>query len=166
MASRRPPPTSDAELWKMLEVRAVECLQSVMIVGSSKSQGEELNRRPLAENRERAKYAALDYMQRLGDVGNETGDVNGMLIEWKEVRMADDCAQTLLKIKTLANAMRKCAKKIECRKSRPNRGRGDMEMINRGKYGRLPLTAEVYPCLKRSFVALEASRRSRIGKCR
>ena len=54
---------------------------------------------PLTSNSERAKYAALDYAQRLDSIGKENAEVKGILIEWRVDRMEDDCAQTLLKYK-------------------------------------------------------------------
>ena len=61
----------------------------------------------LTENRERANYASLDYTPRLEVIGGENEEVNGILIEWAEVRLEDDCAQTLLKIQILTNVMQR-----------------------------------------------------------
>ena len=54
-----------------------------------------------------ATYAALDYTQRLGAIERENGEVRGIFIEWGEIRMADDCAQTRLRIQTTTNDMQR-----------------------------------------------------------
>ena len=134
--------------------------------GAPNAHVEELSRHFLTDKRGRINYAVHEYMQRLQRIGSETGDIKGVLIEWEEVRISDDWAQTLLKIQILTNVKHQLLEiKIECRKTRPYGGRdGDIEMLNRTKYGRLLINAEIYPCVKGSCIALDATRQSRIGE--
>ena len=81
--------------------------------------------------RERVNYAALDYTQRLETIEDAKGETEGILPEWKEVRVADSCAQTLLKIHSLANVMRKLLDwKIECQHTHMSRKRKRIEARN------------------------------------
>ena len=98
-------PISDAKRLGMFEWRNAEHFQAVKLRGSAISQGGK--RHFLTENRERANYASLDYTPRLEVIGGENEEVNGILIEWAEVRLEDDCAQTLLKIQILTNVMQR-----------------------------------------------------------
>ena len=56
------------------------------------------------EKRDRGNYAILDYTQRLEIIEDSAWKTNRVLVEWKEVRIADICFQTLLKIQTPTNA--------------------------------------------------------------
>ena len=89
----------------MPDGRAAEYFQAVKIMGSDTAQGKELRRHFLTERRGRTNNAALDYTMRLDATESENGEVNGILVEWKDVRMADDCAHTPIKIQTLTNDM-------------------------------------------------------------
>ena len=89
-------PAIDAALWKMMRCRTMEYFQSVNIRDNAISAGKELRRNFRMGKRERAKYAALDYMRRNGPIADTAGRPNGILVEWEEVRIADSCAQTLL----------------------------------------------------------------------
>ena len=46
-------------------------------------------------------------MQRLETVEDTAWETKGILVEWKAVRIADKCAQTLLKIQALTSAIQK-----------------------------------------------------------
>ena len=55
--------------------------------------------------------------------------------------------------------------KIECHHTCPDHGRdANLELPNETRYGRLLVNTELYPCLKREFLSLEAIRLSRLGK--
>ena len=56
-------------------------------------------------------------------------------------------------------------RKIECRHTLPDQGRGEnLELLNGTIYGRLLINTEMYPCLKRASLSLEAIHLSRIGQ--
>ena len=46
-------------------------------------------------------------MRRPQTIASENGDIEGILIEWGGVRLADDCAQKLLEIQITTNAEQK-----------------------------------------------------------
>ena len=62
-----------------------------------------MERHSLTGKREWANYSVLCYIQRIQLFDCETGDVEGLLIEREEVRVADACVQTLLKIQALTS---------------------------------------------------------------
>ena len=99
-------PKSDAELWKMMGDQTAEYYHAIEIRDSATSTGEALKWSFRAENRERANYSALDYMQRFDAIEDQNGENAGVLIEWGEVRVSDNCSQTLMQIQTLANSMK------------------------------------------------------------
>ena len=87
-----------------------------------------------------------------------------MLIERKEVRIADDCAQTLLKIPALTNATQQISGE-QCHSSCAGEGRdANLDMVGKINYGRRLINTEIYPCVKRWCVALDTIREIRIGK--
>ena len=45
----------------------------------------------------------MDYIQRTVLLENEKGEIKGTLIEWEEVRVADECSRILLRLQTLTN---------------------------------------------------------------
>ena len=49
-------------------------------------------------------YASLDYIHRMQEIQGAGGEIKGMLIEWGEIRTADDCFQTLPEIQTQTNS--------------------------------------------------------------
>ena len=83
---------------------AAEYFRCVKIRDSANAQGMERQRRCRAENRERSKYAAIDYTHRLTAFRGESGDIDGILDEWEEAGMADDCFQKLLKRQIMTDA--------------------------------------------------------------
>ena len=72
-----------------MSCRAMKYFQAVKIRGHDISKGGELKGNFLVEKRERANYAALDYMQRLEIIEDAAGETNGVLVEWEAVRIAD-----------------------------------------------------------------------------
>ena len=90
-------PISDAALCEMFEWRAAGYFHAANIGGSAISKRKGPKRHFVTENRYRDNYAALDYTHRLGAIGNENGEVDGISIECGEVRLEDGCAQTLQK---------------------------------------------------------------------
>ena len=104
-------------------------------------------------------------MRRLGIIEETAGEPNGIL-EWEEVRIADSCGQTLLKIQTLTSAMKKLLDgEVECRHTCPDRGRGkNLELLHETGYGGLLINTGMYPILKRACLSLEAIRLRRIGE--
>ena len=88
-----------------------------------------------------------------------------MLIEWKEVRIGENCSMALLKLQTLTNNIQAAAEeKIPCRKKCPAEGKDDnKDRFDQMEYGRLILNTEIYSCAKRACASLEAVRKSRIG---
>ena len=57
-------------------------------------------------------------MRRIQTIESATGEIKGVLIAWGEVRLAEDYAQTLLKIQSMANATQQLLwRKIERRRS-------------------------------------------------
>lgn len=105
-------------------------------------------------------------MQRLETAEDSEGETNGILVEWGEVRIADSCVQTLLKIRTLTNAMQKLlGGEIECHHTCRGDGRGaNLELPNETRYGRLLGNTGMRPCLKRACVSLEEAHISIIGQ--
>ena len=66
----------------------------------------------------------IDYAQRIQKLGDEKGDIEGILIEWEEVGIAYNYVQTLLKIQAMANLIQQVAEgRIVCHSSRPREGR-------------------------------------------
>ena len=59
--------------------------------------------------REKTNYDVMDCVRRMVLIGNEKGDIDGILIEWEEVRISDNCAQTLLKLQNRTNAIEQFA---------------------------------------------------------
>ena len=110
-------PALGSELWKMFEGRAAEYFQAVEMRGSAIAIGKELKRHFLTGKRGRERYAAPCYIQRLETIEDASGDTSGIFIEWEQVRKADICVHTLLKIQALTNPMQKLrGGKIECQK--------------------------------------------------
>ena len=104
-------------------------------------------------------------MRRLDTVEDQSGETKGVLIEWKEVRVADNCAQTLLKIQTMTDAMRRLVGgKIDFHHTCHNLGRTEnLDLLNETRYGRLLVSAEIYRCAKRACITFRrhASKQSR-----
>ena len=94
----------------------------------------------------------MGYTQRLGAVEDAAGETKGILVEWEEVRIADSCAQTLLKVQTMSDAIRKLPDgETERHHACPDQGRdANLELIAETRYGRLLINTEMYPCLKRA----------------
>ena len=80
--------------------------------------------------------------------------------------VADDFAQTLLKIQALPNAAHRLSVgKIPRLGSCAGDGRdANLEMRSIVKYERLLINSEIYPCAKRACVTIDAISDSRIGK--
>ena len=142
-----------------------EYFQAVKIRDDAISTGKELKRNSPMIKWERENYSFLDHMRRLEIIGDATGETKGILIEWEEVRIADICFQTMLRIQTTTDAMQKVLDgKIEFHHTCPGRGRDEnMELLNEKRYGRLLINTEIYPCLKRATISREAIHLSRIG---
>ena len=75
--------------------------------GCVRQPGERIATTFLTDIRERLNYAVLGYIQRIQLLGCESGDVKGILIEWEEVREAEDCFQTMRGIQALTNLAQK-----------------------------------------------------------
>ena len=105
-------------------------------------------------------------MQRLEIIEDAAGETNGILLEWEAVRIADSCAQTLLKIYPLTDPMQKLlGGKTECRHTFHGHGWGaNLYLLNEARYGILLINTEMYPCLKRACLSLEAVHLSGIGQ--
>ena len=52
---------------------------------------------------ERANFAIADYIQRTTLLENEKQETKGILIEWEEVPVGDECSRTLLRLQTMKN---------------------------------------------------------------
>ena len=93
------------------------------------------------------------------------GGANGILIEWEEVGISDNCVHTMLKIQALTTTAHQVdegnstpPKIPDSRKiSQPGRPRKDEIWQTTDKH-------KIYPCAKRACVTLGAFRKSRIGK--
>ena len=98
----------------------MEYSQSVEIRDNAISAGKGLGSNFLMEKRERANYPALDHKRKLDTIEDAAGEINGILIQCREVRISEIFAQTLLKIQTLTNAAQKLlGGKAECRHTCP-----------------------------------------------
>ena len=96
-------PGKDKQIWGMFQGHPLEYSAAIRIRDAAISVGNELKRNFLLGEQGNANYAVLDYIQRLQLMGNEKGEIKGILIEWKEVRIGDHCLQAILKIQTFAN---------------------------------------------------------------
>ena len=78
-------------------------------------------------------------------MGNGKGEVDGILIARKEVRVADNCVQTLLKIQTLANLIQQLTEgKMPRRETCSKEGRKESpESVGEMKLGRLLINTEI-----------------------
>ena len=97
-------------------------------------------------------------------MGNETHHIKGILLGWKEVRIGADYSKTLLKLQMLANIVQAASeRKIQRREKSPQTGsQYNREQFTRIKPpGRLIVNTEIYPCMKRACVALDALRQTR-----
>ena len=81
--------------------------QAVKIRNNAISAGKELKTNFLMGKRERANYSSPDHMQRLEIIEDAAWEIEWILIECADVRIADSCLQTLLKIQTPTNAIQK-----------------------------------------------------------
>ena len=84
-------PSDDRTIWDLFHGRPTEYLAAIRIRDASVIIGNELKRNPLIGSKEHSNYAVLNYIQRLVLLDNEKGDTKGILIEWQEVRIGDQC---------------------------------------------------------------------------
>ena len=133
--------------------------------GGAIAQGETGKARPVREKR-MVKYAYLDCIRRMRPIPCTGGEMAGIPIEWKASPEAEDCARRVLKIRTLTNSAHPLLDgKQERHKSRPSTGRNEiLEWIQKIRFGILLINTEVCPLAKRARIALEAARKSRLGK--
>ena len=82
-------PEKGEQIWYMYQGRPQEYFTSIRIRDASISVGNELGRNFLIWAQERTNWAVLDYIQSLQLMGNEKGEIKGMLTEWK-VRIGDN----------------------------------------------------------------------------
>ena len=89
-------------------------------------------------------------------IDEEKGDIEGTLIEWGEVGIADHCVQTHLEIQTITNTIQQAAVgKTICHPKCPEEGQAkNQEMFEQMRYGRLILNTEIYPCVKRACLTM------------
>ena len=110
-------------------------------------------------------YALIDYIQMGELLGSGKGDTEGILNEWKEVRVADNCVQTLLKIQTLRIRAHQLAEGNSTPRFISNRRtQSEHRSSRKMKLGRPLISTEIYPCAKRSFVTLDTIRKIRTGQ--
>ena len=114
---------------------------------------------------ERTNFDVLDYIQRKTLLGGENQEIGRILVEWGEVRIGDGCSMALLKLQMLTNLTQAAAEgKTQRREKPPQTGASEnREQFNQIKLGRLIVNTEVYPCMKRACVALDALRHTRIS---
>ena len=96
-------PSDDRTIWDLFNGHPSEYLAAIRIRDASFIIGNELKRNSLIGSKERSNYAVLNYIQRLALLDNEKGDTEGILIECKEVRIGDQCLETLLKLQILTS---------------------------------------------------------------
>ena len=162
------PPERDGKLLEKFEGPAAEYYRAVKIRNSATAQGKDPNRHFIKDNIERPNYAVLDYAQRLQKIETEARHIAGVLIEWKEVRLADDCVQKLRKIQISTNATQHLVEgEIERRQPLPRKGaQENLEIPIRIKYGRRLINAENCPCAKRACITPKLFGKAEYGKCR
>ena len=120
---------------------------AIRIRDSAISVGEELGRNFPMGKREKTNYAVLDFTRRMQLLGNGKGYADGILIEWKVVGIADNCAQPLLRIQALTNTIRQVAEGNSTPPNIPERRRTYKHGNTRkdeiwqtpGKHGNLPM---------------------------
>ena len=104
----------------------LEYSTAIRIRDASISVGNEIKRNFLLREQASKNYAVLDNTQRLHLMGNEKGEINGILIEWEEVRIGGRCLKTLLKIQALTNVAQSTAEgKLICRPKCPHRRKSE-----------------------------------------
>ena len=159
-------PEKDTGVWNMFRGHRIKYFPAIRIRGAAISVGKEPKRNFLIGKREKANYAVLGYIQMDQLLGNENGDVEGILIERKEVGISANCVQTLLDIQSLTNTIQQVDEgKVVRRSTFPKAGGPtNMGTIGKTRYVRLLINAAIYTRVKRACVTLGAARKSRIGK--
>ena len=149
---------------EMFQEHPLGYFAAIRIRDASISVGNELKRDLILGAQGNTNFAVVDYTQRLQLMGNEKGEIKGILTEWGEVRIGDHRLQTLLMIQTLTNNIQSAAEeKLNCRPRCPAEGKAsNQELFNQMRYGRLILNAEIYPCVMRACVTHDAVRKSQI----
>ena len=121
----------------------------------------------LIGGKEHTNYAITDYIQRKTLLVNERNCINGIQLEWEEVRIGDQCAEILLKLQILTNQAQAAAEGKMYRHSKCPQGetKKTRRSLNRpNRQGGLIINTEVYPCMKRACVALSAMKQTRLKK--
>ena len=112
--------------------------------------GKETKRNFIIHKRDKTNYAVPDYIQMIQLLENEKGGFSGNLIEWKEVRVADNCVQTILEIHALTNVAHQVTEGNSTPLIMPKRRKDEnQETIEKMKYVRLLIIAEICPRAKR-----------------
>ena len=121
--------------------------------------------------RQKTNFAVADYIQKLTLLNSEQDEIKGIQIEWKEVRVADECVRILLRLQTLTNLIQAAGEgkitmgETQCHRSCPKEGsEGIRDFFGRIKTGRLVINTEAHPCMRRACTALEALRKTRLGE--
>ena len=82
-------PEKDGQIWDMFRGHMRGYFASIRIRDASIGVGKELNRNFLIGKREKTNYAALDYIRRMQLLDNDRGEIEGILIACKGVRISD-----------------------------------------------------------------------------
>ena len=145
MAYRRLPARKDSGVWGMFQGHPMEYLSSLRIRHAAISVGKEPPMNFLIRKRGKTNYDVLDYIRRMQLLGNDKGVVDGIPIEWKEVRISDNCAQPLMKIRSIENTAQQVDEGKVVRRSKfPREGRpSNQDTFERMIYGRLLKNTEI-----------------------
>ena len=76
-----------------MNIRKNIYIKAIKIRGAARSIGNGFKKHFLTGDKEQTNYAVTDYIQRRTLLTNEGNCIKGIQLEWKEVRIGDDCAK-------------------------------------------------------------------------
>ena len=112
-------PEDDDKIWGIFRKHPQEYYTATKIRDAAQSIASDFKRNFLLGRKGGANFAIMGYIQRTSLLENEKDGVKGLLVEWKEVRIGDECSRTLLKLQSLTNLIQ-AAEEGKLTQGKPN----------------------------------------------